>query len=230
MNKPKTVLVVDRSQQIRGQLSELLTRYGYQVQETGSPLEATEILRGGKVDLLIVEVGTPGVAEETMIKEMRSTSAFENVPVIVLATTEEVGDVASWVSSGCNDFLLKPVNSRLLFQRVQTLVEANPRAYNRVPCNVIAEGTTGSENVTGELKEVGEGGASLVLDRQLATDDILKLIFTLPRHPGELTLGAEIIYVQDVEGSYIHGLRFIIIDRDTRDRIKTFVQEQLGVS
>jgi DNA-binding response OmpR family regulator len=230
MNKPKTVLVVDRSQQIRGQLSELLTRYGYQVQETGSSPEATEILRGGKVDLLIVEVGTPGVAEETMIKEMRSTSAFENVPVIVLATTEEVGDVASWVSSGCNDFLLKPVNSRLLFQRVQTLVEANPRAYNRVPCNVIAEGTTGSENVTGELKEVGEGGASLVLDRQLATDDILKLIFTLPRHPGELTLGAEIIYVQDVEGSYIHGLRFIIIDRDTRDRIKTFVQEQLGVS
>ena len=227
MNEPKTILVVDRSQQDRGQLLELLTRYGYRILETGSPPEALDILRGGEVDLLIVEVGTPGAVEETMIKEMRSTSSFEDVPVIVLATTEEVGDVASWVSSGCNDFLLKPVNPRLLFQRVQTLVEANPRAYNRVPCNVVAEGTTGSEHVTGELKEVGEGGASLVLDRQLATDDILKLTFTLPRQPGELTLGAEIIYVQDVEGSYIHGLRFIIIDRDTRERVKRFVQDTL---
>jgi DNA-binding response OmpR family regulator len=187
-------------------------------------------LGGGLIDLFIVEVGTPGAVEETMIKEMRSNSSLGDVPVIVLATTEEVGEVASWVSSGCNDFLLKPVNSRLLFQRVQTLIEANPRAYNRVPCNVIVEGTTGSEHVTGELKEIGEGGAGLVLDRQLATDDILKLTFTLPRRPGELTLGAEIIYVQDVEGSYIHGLRFIIIDRDTRDRIKAFVQEQLGIS
>jgi DNA-binding response OmpR family regulator len=227
MNEPKTILVVDRSQQDRGQLLELLTRYGYRVMETGAPPEALDILRGGEVDLLIVEVGTPGAVEETMIKEMRSTSSFEDVPVIVLATTEEVGDVASWVSSGCNDFLLKPVNPRLLFQRVQTLVEANPRAYNRVTCNVIAEGTTGSEQVTGELKEIGEGGASLVLDRQLATDDILKLTFTLPRQSGELTLGAEIIYVQDVEGSHIHGLRFIIIDRDTKERIKQFALDTL---
>jgi len=227
MNEPKTVLVVDRSQQVRGHLLELLTRYGYRVVETGSPPDALDLLKGGDVDLLIVEVGTPGTRESTIIRELRSDSTFEDLPVIVLATAEEVGDVANWISSGCNDFLLKPVNPRLLFQRVQLLVEANPRAYNRVPCNVAAEGTTGSDYVTGELKEIGEGGAGLVLDRPLATDDILKLTFTLPRQPGELTLGAEIIYVQEVEGSYIHGLRFIIIDRDTRERIKQFVHDTL---
>jgi len=227
MNEPKTVLVVDRSQQVRGQLLDLLNRYGYRALETGSPPDAMEILKGGEVDLLIVEVGTPGAGETSIIKEMRSEPSFEDIPVIVLATTEEVGDVASWVSSGCNDFLLKPINPRLLFQRVQTLVEANPRAYNRVPCNVVAEGTTGSDYVTGELKEIGEGGAGLVLDGPLATDDILKLTFTLPRQPGELTLGAEIIYVQEVQGSYIHGLRFIIIDRDTKERIKQFVHDTI---
>lgn len=227
MKETKTILVVDRSQKIRGQLAELLTRYGYDVLETGSPADAVEILRNGNVRLLIVEVGTRGTVEETMIREMRSTTTFEETPVIVLATAEEVGDVANWVSSGCNDFLIKPVNPRLLYQRVQNLVETNPRAYNRVPCNVLAEGTTGSEHVTGELKEIGEGGASLVLDHPLATDDILKLVFTLPRRPGDLTLGAEIIYVQDVEGSYIHGLRFIIIDGNTRERIKHFVQDAI---
>lgn len=227
MKEVKTILLVDRSQRIRSQLSELLMRYGYRVLDTGTPAEALEILGKGGVDLLLVEVGTPGTTRETMIREIRSSPVFGEVPVIVLATTEEVGDVANWVSSGCNDFLLKPVNSRLLFQRVQALVEAHPRAYNRVDCNVLAEGTTGSENVTGELKEIGEGGASLVLDHPLATDDILKLVFTLPGKPGELTLGAEIIYVQDVEGSYIHGLRFIIIDRDTRDRIKQYVQDRV---
>ena len=153
MNEQKTILVLDRSQQVREQLSELLTRYGYRVLDTGSPPDALEILREDIVDLFVVEVGTQGVQEETMIREMRSTSSFDDVPVIVLATAEEVGDVASWVSSGCNDFLLKPVNPRLLFQRVQALIEANPRAHNRVPCNVIVEGTTGSENVTGELKD-----------------------------------------------------------------------------
>ena len=227
MNEPKTVLVIDRSRQVRGQLHELLDRYGYQVLDTGSPPEAFDMLRGGRVDLLVAEVGTPGAGDKTLIEEMRSTTSFKDIPVLVLATTEEVGDVANWVSSGCNDFLLKPVNARLLFQRVQTLVEDNPRAYKRVPCSVIAEGTTGSDLVTGELKEIGEGGAGLVLDRRLATDDILKLTFTLPCWTGALTLGAEIIYVQEVEGGYHHGLRLIIIDRGSRERIKRFVQDTL---
>jgi hypothetical protein len=40
-------------------------------------------------------------------------------------------------------------------------------------------------------------------------------------------MGAEIIYVRDTNGGYIHGLRFIIIDRATRERIKQFVQDTL---
>ncbi|MCJ7501188.1 response regulator, partial [bacterium] len=124
MNEPKTVLVVDKSQQVREHLFELLTRYGYKVLETGSSSDAIDILGSDDVDLLLVEVGTRGRVEETMIKELRSTPSLKDIPVIVLAATEEVGDVADWVSSGCNDFLLKPVNPRLLFQRVQTLIEA----------------------------------------------------------------------------------------------------------
>ncbi|MDF1526989.1 MAG: response regulator [bacterium] len=227
MNEPKTVLVVDKSEQVREHLLKLLTRYGYKVLETGSSSDAIDILGDGDVDLLLVEVGTRGHVEGTMIAELRSTPPLKDIPVIVLAASEDVGDVANWVSSGCNDFLLKPVNPRLLFQRVQALIEAHPRAYKRAPCNVLAEGTTGSEHVTGELQEVGEGGASLVLDRQLATDDILKLTFKLPRQPGVLTLGAGIIYVQGVKGSYIHGLKFIIIDRETKERIKQFVQDTI---
>lgn len=227
MNEDKTILVEDRSEQVREQLIELLTRYGYRVLESTSPADTMELLEGGEVDLFLVEAGTPGIGEQTMIEEIRLNPSYEDLPVIVTATTEEVDEVAVWVGNGCNDFLLKPVNPRLLYQRVQTLVEAHPRAYNRVDCNVIAEGTTGAEQVTGELKEIGEGGASLVLDRRFATNDIMKLTFTLPRRPGELTLGAEIVHVQERKGRYAHGMRFIILDRDTREKIKQFVRDSV---
>lgn len=227
MNEDKTILVEDRSEQVRGQLVELLSRYGYRVLESTSPSDTMERLEGGDIDLLLVEVGTPGIEEQTMIEEIRSNPPYEELPIIVMATPEEVDDVAVWVGSGCNDFLLKPINPRLLYQRVQTLVETHPRAYNRVACNVIVEGTTGAEQVTGELKEIGEGGASLVLDRRMATYDIMKLTFTLPRRPGELTLGAEIVHVQERNGRYIHGMRFIILDRDTREKIKQFVRDSV---
>lgn len=227
MHEPKNILVLDRSPKVRERLIELLVRYGYKVQGSESREEALEILEKGDVDLLMVEVGTPGASGDTFIQELRSNPSLEDLPAIVLAKTEEVGEVAAWVSSGSNDFLLKPVNPRILFQRVQALIEDNPRAYSRVPCSVLAEGTTGSEQVVGELKDIGEGGGSLLLDRRLATDDIMKLTFTLPHRPGELTLGAEIIYAHEREGLYSHGLRFIIIDRYTRERIKDYVRDTL---
>jgi two-component system chemotaxis response regulator CheY len=227
MNEDKTILVEDRSEQDRELLVELLSTYGYRVLESTSPAHTMELLEGDDIDLFLVEVGTPGIGEQTMIEEIRSNPSYEDLPVIVMATTEEVDDVAAWVGSGCNDFILKPVNPRLLYQRVQTLVETHPRAYNRVACNVIADGTTGVEQVTGELKEIGEGGASLVLDRRLATNDIMKLTFTLPSRPGELTLGAEIVHVQESKEGYIHGMRFIILDKDTREKIKQFVRDSV---
>ena len=75
---------------------------------------------------------------------------------------------------------------------------------------------------TGELP-----GFQLGRSWRFPKDDILKLTFTLPRRPGVLTLGAETIYVRETDEGYYHGLRFIIIDKDTLGRIKQFVHDTL---
>lgn len=227
MRESKSILVVDKSRKVRERLLEILTSYGYEVQASETHTKALELLESGSVDLLIVEVGTLGASEETFIQDIRSNPLLEGLPAIVLATTKEVGEAATWVKMGCNDFLLKPVNPRILFQRVQSLIEEHPRTYNRVPCNVLAQGTTGSQDVVGELLDIGEGGGSLLLDHKLETEDIIKLTFLLPRQHGELTLGAEIIYVHERDGHYSHGLRFIILGHHTREKIKDFVRDKL---
>ncbi len=223
----KTILVLERSQKDRAHLSDLLSRYGYLAEEEDSPERCLERIREGGVDLLMAGVGMSPGGGSSLIREIRSQPPGADVPVIVLATKEDLDDAARWLASGCNDFLLKPVNPRLLFQRVQALVESHPRAYRRVSCHAVAEGTTGAEGVMGELREIGEGGAGLLLDQQLAVNDILKLHFSLPRRPGGLTVGAAIIYVRETPEGYHHGLRFIIIDDGTRNRIKDFVQDAL---
>jgi two-component system cell cycle response regulator DivK len=225
--RTKTILVVEPSQEIREGLTSLLNGYGYRVKEALDADGGVASFKEGDVDLVLMEMSPQrSVREELMA--LRSPPGGEEVPVVALVKTEDVGGVAAWLDAGCDDFLLKPVSPRLLFQRIQTLLESNPRAYNRVECNVVAELTTGTQHEAGTFREVGEGGAGMVIEEQLPPGDIVKVNFPLPGHREELVVGAEVIYVQEIEGQqYLHGLRFIIIDTGTREKIRQYVEEVL---
>ncbi len=224
--RTKMILVVESSRKVREGLATLLSGYGYQVKESQSADDGEVSFREGDVDLVLMEMSSDqGVTEG--LRSLRSAPGGEEVPVVALVRTEEVGGVATWLDAGCDDFLLIPVSPRLLFQRIQSLLESNPRAYNRVECSVVAEVTTGTQQASGTLKEVGEGGAGLLIEESLTPGDILKVTFPLPRYPEDLVVGAEIIYAQEADGQFLHGLRFIIIDTGTREVIRQFVQDTL---
>ena len=227
LTRTKTILVVEPSQETRAELASLLEGYGYQVKEASEAKAGLTSFMEENVDLVLMEMSPQRQAKDDL-GSLRSARGGDEVPVVALVETQEVGSVAEWLDAGCDDFLLKPVSPRLLFQRIQTLLETNPRAYSRVDCNVVAELTTGTQHETGTFKEIGEGGAGMLIDEKLPPGDIVKLNFPLPGNREELVVGAEVIYVQEVEGKqYLHGLRFIIIDTGTRAKIRQFVQEVL---
>ena len=224
--RTKTILVVEPSPEGREELAVLLNGYGYHVKETQGVEAGVISFKDGDVDLVLMEMSADHGAIEGL-GSLRAAPGGEEVPVVALVQTEAVGGVAAMLEAGCDDFLLKPVSPRLLFQRIQSLLESNPRAYNRVGCNVVAEVTTGARLAAGTLREIGEGGAGMLVEEELTPGGIVKLTFPLPRHKEDLVVGAEIIYVQEVDEQFLHGLRFIIIDTNTREKIREYVQEVL---
>ena len=224
--RTKTILIVESSLELREELTSLLNGYGYRVKEALDVDMGVASFKEGDVDLVLMEMSPQSPAKD-VLRSLRSTPGGEEVPVVALVKTEEVGGVAAWLDAGCDDFLLKPVRPRQLFQRIQSLLESNPRAYNRVECNVVAELTTGTQQATGTFREVGEGGAGMLIENELPTGDIVKVNFPLPGYSEDLVVGAEVIYVQDMEGQFLHGLRVIIIDTGTREVIRKFVEDTL---
>jgi CheY-like chemotaxis protein len=224
--RTKTILVVEPSQELREELTSLLNGYGYRVKGAMDADGGVTSFNEGDIDLVLMEM-SPQRSVHEELRALRSSPGGEEVPVVALVKTEEVGGVAAWLDAGCDDFLLKPVSPRLLFQRIQSLLESNPRAYNRVECNVVAELSTGTKLATGTFREVGEGGAGMLIENELPTGGIVKVNFPLPGHPEDLVVGAEVIYVQEMEGQFLHGLRFIIIDTGTREKIRQYVEEVL---
>jgi DNA-binding response OmpR family regulator len=87
----RRVLIVDDERDLRAMLSSYLTADGFEVLEAGDGERALEVALTEAPDLVVLDVGLPGIDGFEVLRRLRQSS---EVPVIMLtARTEEVDRV-----------------------------------------------------------------------------------------------------------------------------------------
>lgn len=82
--------------------------------------EALELLRGGDVDLAIVDVGLPDMNGFDLCKHLRT---FSDLPVMFLTARGEEVDRVVGLEIGADDYVVKPFSPRELVARVATILK-----------------------------------------------------------------------------------------------------------
>lgn len=111
-----TVLVVDDEPDIRDVIHVYLRNEGYQVIEAANGEEALNIIKTTSVQLVILDVMMPimdGIKACFKIREVSPT------PIIMLSAKEEDIDKITGLTTGADDYMIKPFNPLELLARVK---------------------------------------------------------------------------------------------------------------
>ena len=100
------ILVVDDEAPVREVLAEYFTTEGYTVESAGSGLEALTLVRGGRADLVLLDVRMPGLDGVQVLRQIRELN--DNVPVIMVTANEDVGLAKETLKLGAFDYVAKP--------------------------------------------------------------------------------------------------------------------------
>jgi DNA-binding response OmpR family regulator len=114
-----TILVVDDDPDVRLLVTESLDREGYVVIERSDGRAVMTALTRGRVDLVVLDLGLPGLHGLDLLSDIRRTS---EVPVIILSGRGEESDRILGLKSGADDYLAKPFSPRELMARVETVL------------------------------------------------------------------------------------------------------------
>jgi DNA-binding response OmpR family regulator len=114
-----TVLVVEDETRIRDLLRSYLEREGFEVLSTGSGAEAIGLARTAPVDLIVLDLGLPDVAGESVAAEVRR---FSSVPVLMLTAKTGEEDRIRGLELGADDYVTKPFSPREVVLRVQAIL------------------------------------------------------------------------------------------------------------
>ncbi len=114
---PLRMLVVDDEPAIRRFLRTSLTAQGHQVIEVEDGEPALEAMRRSPADVVILDLGLPGLDGFEVIRRLREKGS--TVPIIVLSSrTDERGKVEA-LDLGADDYLTKPFGVDELHARVR---------------------------------------------------------------------------------------------------------------
>lgn len=81
----KRILVVDDEKDVRDFLSELLEDEGYSVRQAADGVEAMDMIKNGKPDLILLDLLMPRETGTDLYRKIHRRKEFESVPVIVIS-------------------------------------------------------------------------------------------------------------------------------------------------
>jgi two-component system, response regulator, stage 0 sporulation protein F len=100
------ILVVDDEAPVREVLTEYFATEGYAVEAAGSGVEALTAVRGGRADLVLLDVRMPGLDGVQVLRRIRELD--ERVPVIMVTANEDVALAKETLKLGAFDYVAKP--------------------------------------------------------------------------------------------------------------------------
>ncbi|MGO3752121.1 MAG: response regulator transcription factor [Peptoniphilaceae bacterium] len=116
MDKYK-ILVAEDDKAIRESIGIYLKNSNYEILYAKDGLEALEVFRNNKIDLVIMDLMMPNLSGEETILKLREHSF---VPIIILSAKSEDYDKVMGLNIGADDYITKPFNPLELVARVNS--------------------------------------------------------------------------------------------------------------
>ena len=108
MAHKKTIAVVEDNKDSRLLIRTILGDH-YRITEYSSSYEALEGLKRKVPDLIILDISLPGMDGVELLKRLRSNPRLKRLPVIALTAHAVTGDRETYLSSGFDDYVAKPI-------------------------------------------------------------------------------------------------------------------------
>ena len=119
MTERTTILIVDDESKIRRLLSRSLEAEGFDVAVADSAMSASEYLKNGHCDLIILDYMMPEIDGMAFLAELRKKSS---IPVIMLSAREEIAKKTQALEVGADDYVVKPFSIEEMTARIRAIL------------------------------------------------------------------------------------------------------------
>lgn len=99
-------------------LRDLLEAHGYETLETGDGLEALNLARRSRPDLILMDLQLPDISGLEVTRWLRREPGTRDIPIIAVTAFAMREDERKALDSGCDAYIAKPISIHRVLETV----------------------------------------------------------------------------------------------------------------
>ncbi|HUK91672.1 MAG TPA: response regulator [Blastocatellia bacterium] len=112
------ILVIDDNPTNLKLVCDILECEGYQVDRACDAEAALSKTKTSRFDLVLTDIGLPGMDGLTLTRILKADEATKTVPVIAVTAFAMKGDDRRAKEAGCDGYITKPIDTRRLVNQI----------------------------------------------------------------------------------------------------------------
>lgn len=118
-------LVIEDDDVIAKLLDLILVRDGFTVTRAADGREGLRYIEAAqRPDLILLDVMLPFISGFDVLRRVRLTAGWENIPLIMLTAKSQEADIVNSLDSGASDYIVKPFKPNELIARIKRLMRS----------------------------------------------------------------------------------------------------------
>ena len=105
----KTVLIVEDNELNMKLFHDLLNAFGYRTVQTREGLNAVDLARKHRPDLILMDIQLPEISGMDVTRILKADPELKTIPVVAVTAFAMRGDEQRIKESGCEAYLSKPI-------------------------------------------------------------------------------------------------------------------------
>ncbi|MBU54413.1 MAG: hypothetical protein CL920_37420 [Deltaproteobacteria bacterium] len=124
-----TILLVEDDPFLMQMMTMSLSEDGYACHVAEDGETALQLAKKLRPELILLDLMLPKVDGFSVCNQLRKTPSLHDVPIIILTSSVSESDIIKAYELGADDYLTKPVNTRVLLAKIKRLVHKNAETH-----------------------------------------------------------------------------------------------------
>jgi len=134
-NYPVRIVCIDDTKTICETVELILKPQGYDAIALNNPLEAISLIFQLQPDLILCDIAMPQLDGYEICAMLRHSTAFQNIPIIMLTGKDQFIDRVRATMVGATDYLTKPFGDTELLMLVEKYIKVPSNQGTSTTCN-----------------------------------------------------------------------------------------------
>jgi diguanylate cyclase (GGDEF)-like protein len=129
VKKNAKILVIDDAPDVLALLEQDLEELDYDIYMASNREDGLRILTEKPIDLVLLDIIMPNLSGLDLLKEIKLSTRYRDLPVIMLSGSEVCDDIVSALDSGASDFVKKPYILPVLLARIRNALRLKEKTF-----------------------------------------------------------------------------------------------------